>query len=240
MRDPGLTGGRRRCGRRIVGRRTTRLAALALAAAFALPAAATAQDREAWEPGPVQGDTRSTLELTASAGVILPMSMLGSQGDTLQAELSTKQTFGATLEVWFGGGFGLGVSGGYGSPDLTLTRADIQTGMQDVEELGSVDYLHGEALLLWRPELHGSAEVMLPYFGAGAGVRRLDFEDGSGFEDTSDLTLVLNAGAQVRVSDAVHLRLDVRDLISSFEGGPFENSDLQHDLYAQVGLGIGL
>jgi len=216
-------------GRRRVGR----LTATIITAAFVFPAAAAGQQyREVVVP--------VTVELTAFGGAFLPMSVLGSQGDTLKADLSTKPAFGASLEYWFGGGFGVGVSGGLASPDLSLTTVDTGTGQQDVAELGSVDYLHGEALLLWRPRLSSSASVLLPYFGAGAGIRRLDFATNSGFDDTSDVTIVLNAGTQLWVSERVHLRLDVRDLISSFEGGPFESSDTQHDMFVQVGLGLGL
>jgi len=212
--------------------------ALVLGAGLGLPRSAAAQEEpgEAWQR---ETPTPADVELTGYVGAILPMSMLGSQGDTLQAELSTRPAFAAELDLWLGGGFGIAFAGGIASPDLTLTRADIDTGQQTVEELGGADYLHGEAVLRWRPELTGSAAVLLPYFGAGAGVRRLSFEDDSGFEDTTDVVLVLNLGAQVRVSDGVHVRLDLRDLVSRFEGGPFENSDTQHDVFAQVGIGIG-
>lgn len=223
MHDTGRTGRRRASG----------MAAVIAVAALAFPAGATAQAYQATVTPP-------TVELTGYFGAIFPMSVLGSQGDTLKADVSTKPAFGAGLEYWFGGGFGLGVAGGFASPGLALTTADLGTGEQDVVDLGTVDYLHGEALLLWRPQFTSSAAVLLPYFGAGAGIRRLDFEDGSGFEDSSDVTIVLNAGTQIWVSEGVHLRLDVRDLISSYEGGPFESSDLQHDLFVQVGLGLGL
>lgn len=216
-------------GRRLAGR----LTATIIAATFGFPAAAAGQQyREVVVP--------ATMELTAFGGALLPMSVLGSQGDSLKADLSTKPAFGASLEYWFGGGFGIGVSGGLASPDLSLTTADPGTGQQEVADLGSVDYLHAEALLLWRPRLSSSASVLLPYFGAGAGIRRLDFASDSGFDDTSDVTIVLNAGTQLWVSERLHLRLDVRDLISSFEGGPFDSSDTQHELIVQVGIGLGL
>lgn len=223
MHDTGRTGRRRASG----------LIAVIAAAVLAFPAGAAAQAYQATVTPP-------TVEVTGYVGGIFPMSVLGSQGDTLKADHSTRPAFGASLEYWFGGGFGLGVAGGFASPDLALTMADAGTGEQDVVDLGTVDYLRGEALLLWRPQFTSSAAVLLPYVGAGAGIRRLDFEDGSGFEDGSDVTIVLNVGTQIWVSEGVHLRLDVRDLISSYEGGPFESSDLQHDLFVQVGLGLGL
>lgn len=220
----------------ILGWTGGRAAAIAAIAALSLPAAAAGQ--QSMEV-PAQPAASPTVELTGYVGVLLPMSKLGAQGDSLQAELSTRPAFAASLEFWFGGGFGLSIMGGYANPSLGLTAADVDTGSQTRQALGTVDYLHGEALLLWRPELTGAAAVLLPYFGAGAGVRHLGFEADSGFEDTSDLVLALNIGTQIRLSDAVHMRLDVRDLISSFQG-PFENSDQQHDVFAQVGFGIGL
>jgi len=220
----------------ILGRLGGRAAVIAAIGAVALPATAAAQ--QTMEVPPAEPTTSSTVELTGYVGVLLPMSKLGSQGDTLQAELSTRPAFAASLEFWFGGGFGLGVMGGYANPSLGFTAADTDTGSQTQIDLGTADYLHGEALLLWRPELTGAAAVLLPYFGAGAGVRHLSFESDSGFENTTDVTLVLNLGAQVQLSEAVHMRLDVRDLVSSFQG-PFEDSDQQHDVFAQVGFGIG-
>lgn len=227
VNEPGWTGG-------------WRAAALVTAlAALANPGSLPGQEATggAWERA---DPVHSTLELTGYTGVLLPMSVLGSLDETQQADLSTKPAFAAGLDVWFGGGFGLGIMGGIASPDLTLTTADPEGGPADVAELGTVDYLHGEALLLWRPRISGSAAVLLPHVGAGAGIRKLGFDADSGFEDTTDAVLVLAAGAQVRVSDRIHIRLDVRDLMSSFEGGPFESSDTQHDLFVHVGLGIGL
>ena len=227
---------------RIPGGAARRLVAAALAVAAVVPSPRPAAAQDAMPEVMRAADERAatTLELTAYAGLALPMSVLGAQGDTLQADLSTKPAFAAGLEFWFGNGFGIGVTGGLASPDLSRTTADSGTGIQNVTDLGTVDYLHGEALLLWRPQLRGSAAVLLPYFGAGAGVRRLGFDTGSGFEETTDITIALNAGTHVPLSSGVHLRLDVRDLISSYEGGPFEGSDIQHDLFVQVGLGFGL
>lgn len=215
-------------------------AGIAAIVVLACPGTARAQDwtGPAWET--TEAPPLPTLELTVYGGALFPMSMLGSQGDTLRAELSTKPAFAASVEYWIGGGFGIGVMGGLASPDLSMTAFDTDSEQQVSTDLGSTDFLHAEALILWRPELGGSARVLLPYFGVGAGIRRLDFEDGSGFEDLTDPVLVLNAGTQTRISDRVHFRLDVRDLVSSFEGGPFEDSDVQHDVLAQVGFGIGL
>ena len=228
MRKPGWLGGRRTRALFII---------FMLAAAILSPTGSQAQDMP--DPSAGQEGTTPSVELTAYGGALLPMSLLGSQGDSIQAELSTKPAFGAGLEFWFGGGFGLGVGGGIASPDLTLTIVDSGSGMQQDIDLGSSDYLHGEALLLWRPRLRGSAASVLPYFGAGAGVRRISFDDPD-YEDTTDLTIVLNAGTHLQLSEQVHLRLDVRDLISSFEGGPFESGDTQHDLVTRVGIGLGL
>lgn len=231
MAHTGWTGGR--------AATVAAVAILALSGAIR-PAAAQEAAADTAELAP-DFDPPGTLELTGYVGALLPISVLASQGDTLQAEPSTALSLGAELDFWFAGTFGVAIQAGYAAPDIVLTFADPDSGMQDAQPIGSAKTLHAEALLRWRPRLSGSAALVLPYFGVGVGMRRLDFEENEvGFDDESDMTFVLNLGSQIRLSDALFLRLDVRDLISTFEGGPFEQSDTQHDVYAQIGLGFGL
>ena len=81
---------------------------------------------------------------------------------------------------------------------------------------------------------------MLPYVGVGAGIRNLSFPTGSGIEDVDDVVLIVNAGGQIRLGQRSHLRIDIRDLISSFDAAAFEDSRGQHEVHLNVGLGIGL
>lgn len=205
---------------------------VALLALFGAPTVA-AQD------APMAGEPGVSIELTGYAGAILPLSSLGAEGDSLRAELSTRPSFAAGLDVWFTPTLGLGLMAGYSKPELNLTTAGGAFG-QETADLGSVDYMHGEALLVFRPVLPGSSAVLLPFVGVGAGLHDLSMPEGEGFEDSSGVVIVVAGGTHLRLSDSVHLRLDVRDLISSFDGGPFSDSNVQHDVFVHVGVGVGL
>lgn len=187
-----------------------------------------------------QSQTLSGLEVTGYVGALLPLSPLADQGDSLKAELSTKPAFGASVDYWFGGGLGIGITGGISKPALTVSTVDPGTGFPVTEDMGSVDYVHAEATIQYRPNLPGAASVMLPYVGVGAGIRNLSFPTEAGIEDVDDIVLIINAGGQIRLGERSHLRIDIRDLISSFDAAAFEDSKRQHEVHLNVGVGIGL
>lgn len=194
-----------------------------------------------WPGTPALGQQPgSGLELTGYVGAVLPLSELANQGDTIKAELSTKPVFGASLDYWFGGSWGVGVTAGVSQPDLVVSTVDPVSGFPVSSDLGSVDFLHAEGTILYRPQLPGAAAIMLPYFGVGAGIRSLSFSDEAGIEDVDDVVLILNAGGHIRLGDRVHLRVDVRDLVSSFDAAAFDDSKQQHEVLLNVGLGVGL
>lgn len=231
-------------GRRIVGtvgktgrRRGWTALGIAGAILLAWPGAARGQDSMIRT-----GDDANvtSLELTGYVGALLPLSALGSQGDSIRSEFSTRPSFAASLDYWFGGSLGIGVMGGYTKPTLNLTTVDAGNQQQNIADVGDVDYLHGEALVLFRPQFTRSAAVLLPYVGAGVGYVNLTMPEGSDFEDSSGLAFAFALGTHLRVSDQVHLRIDVRDLVSSFDGGPFADGNVQHDVFVQVGVGVGL
>ncbi|MDH3297907.1 MAG: hypothetical protein OEM96_06485 [Gemmatimonadota bacterium] len=180
------------------------------------------------------------LELTGYVGAVLPLSQLADQGDTIKAELTTRPVFGARLDYWFGGSWGVGFTAGIARPNLVVSTVDPVTGFPISNDLGSVDFLHAEGTLLFRPQLRGAASIMLPYFGVGAGIRSLGFSDGAGVADADDVVFILNAGGHVRLGDRTYLRLDVRDLISSFDDAAFDASKMQHEVLLNVGVGVGL
>ncbi|MFQ5529012.1 MAG: hypothetical protein ACE5FP_01560 [Gemmatimonadota bacterium] len=194
-----------------------------------------------WPGTPALGQQPgSGLELTGYVGAVLPLSELANQGDTIKAELSTKPVFGASLDYWFGRSWGVGVTAGVSQPDLVVSTVDPVSGFPVSSDLGSVDFLHAEGTILYRPQLPGAAAIMLPYFGVGAGIRSLSFSDEAGIEDVDDVVLILNAGGHIRLGDRVHLRVDVRDLVSSFDAAAFDDSKQQHEVLLNVGLGVGL
>jgi len=188
----------------------------------------------------VAQESGSGLDLTGYVGATLPLSELVNQGDTLKAELSTRPLFAASLDYWFSGSWGIQFMGGYAQPELTVTEVDPGSGFPVSTELGTVDFLHAEATILYRPHLPGAAAAMLPYFGLGAGIRSLSFPDGSGIEESDDVALIITAGSHINISDNVFLRLDVRDLVSSFNSAGLDDSRLQNEFLINVGLGIGL
>lgn len=185
-------------------------------------------------------DSDSNLELTGYFGAMLPLSKLANRDDMFKAELSTKTAFGASLDYWFGGSWGIQVMGGIAQPDLTVSTVDPDTNFPLSVELGTVDFVHGEATILYRPQLTGAAAVLLPYFGVGVGMRKLNFPDESEFEDSDDVTFIVTAGSHIRLGSRTFLRLDVRDLISSFDPGDLDESKLQNEVVLNIGLGIGL
>jgi len=185
-------------------------------------------------------ESGSGLELTGYIGAALPLSQLANQGDTIKAEISTKPVFGASLDYRLSRNWGVQVMGGLGKPELTVSAVDPSSGFPVTTNMGSVDYLHAEATILYRPQLTGAAAVLLPYFGVGAGIRSLSFPDGSGFEDSDDVTLIITAGSHIKLNEHVHLRLDIRDLVSSFESAGLDDSRLQNEFLVNVGLGVGL
>ena len=189
---------------------------------------------------PMSGQSLPGIEVTAYAGALLPLSPLADQGDSLKAELSTKPMFGASLDYWFGGGLGIGVMGGISKPALTVSTVDQGTGFPVTEDMGSVDYVHAEATIQYRPNLPGAASVMLPYVGIGAGIRNLSFPTEAGIEDVDDIVLVISAGGQIRLGERSHLRIDIRDLVSSFDAAVFDDSRRQHEVLLNVGVGLGL
>lgn len=189
---------------------------------------------------PAEESKITSLELTGYVGALLPLSALGAEGDSIRSEFSTRPSYAASLDYWFGGSLGIGIMAGYTKPTLNLTTVDAGNLQQNIADLGSADYLHGEVLILFRPQLMRSAAILLPYIGVGVGYVDLTMPEDSNFEDSSSLAFALALGTHLRVSNQLHLRLDVRDLVSSFEGGPFADGNVQHDVFIQVGVGVGL
>lgn len=185
-------------------------------------------------------DTGSGLELTGYIGALLPLSSFASQGDTIKVELSTRQMFAASLDYRFSGSWGIQVMGGYAQPELTVLTVDPEGSSPISTDVGSVDFLHAEATLLYRPRLPGAKAALLPYFGVGAGIRSLSFPDESGSQDSDDITFIVTAGSHIKLGNRVYLRLDIRDLISSFDSAGLVDSKLQNEFLINVGLGIGL
>lgn len=212
----------------------TRLAGAGLltVALLVAPQGALAQEAE---------DERSSgFEVLGLIGVMTPLAKLADSGDTIRAEFSTKVAFGAEVDYWFGN-FGVGVVGGYSSPELTIQLVPADSiGFTQAIQLGSADYWMLTGNLMWRPMLSGSATIVRPYLGVGAGMVSVTYAQSEDFPEIASetrFTGTLLAGAHVTLSKGWFVRLDVRDYISQFNTEPFEESKMQHDLVTSFGVG---
>lgn len=203
---------------------------------FAFPADAGAQEAE--------DGASSGFELLGSIGALTPLAQLAESdetitGDTVTAEFSTRIAFAAELDYWFGD-FGIGVVGGYSNPELTIQIAppgDI--GFSVPLQLGSTDYFMLTGNLMWRPGLSGSAAIVRPYLGVGAGMVSITYPKSDDFtiEDETRFTGTLLAGAHIALSKGWFFRVDIRDYISQLNTEPFQESKMQHDLVTSIGIG---
>lgn len=206
-----------------------------LAAALALvafPAIAGAQDADVQKP--------SHVEVVGSVGFMTPLAKLADSGDTIRAELSTKVAFTAEVDYWFGA-FGVGVVGGYSSPDMTIQLVPADSvGFPVSLQLGPTDYWMLTGNVMWRPLLSGSATIVKPYLGIGAGIVSISYPDADEFPEIASETRFTGAlfgGAHVALTKGWFVRLDVRDYISQFNTEPFDTSKMQHDLVTSIGIG---
>lgn len=216
-------------------RRARRAAAAALAIllpAVAVPGSAGAQSPE---------DARSAgFEVSGYIGALMPLARLADSGDTITAEFSTKLAFGGEVDYWLGNGFGIGATAGYSNPELTLQIVQEDSNFPLSVPLGRVDYWTLAGHVMWRPELGGSAAVVRPYLGIGAGVASLSYPASDDFAPIADETRfagLLMGGAHVEITGSWFARLDLRDTISEFSTEPFPESKMQHDLVIAVFIG---
>jgi opacity protein-like surface antigen len=211
--------------------RIRRVAVGAALLALAIPGTASAQSTD---------DERSAngFELAGYIGGYLPLAKLADSGDSLSAEFSTKVAFGLGLQYWFGS-FGVEVNGNYSNPNLTIQIVEGEGSFPTSINLGSTDLMMAAANVLWRPQLKGSQTVVRPYFGAGPGVVKVKYptDDEFQIQDETRFAISLVGGAQVELSNAWFVRLDVRDYISKFDTEPFAGSKTQHDFLTSIGVG---
>lgn len=76
-----------------------------------------------------------------------------------------------------------------------------------------------------------------PFLGAGAGVKHLDL---ALFADETDLMWNVGGGALFETGWVADVRVEVRDYMSTFGDADDAESNLQHDLWAGVGLEFGV
>ena len=217
--------------------RTIRKARLGGAGLLAIALLVAPQGARAQE---AESERSSGFEALGLIGVMTPLAKLADSGDTIRAEFSTKVAFGAEADYWFGN-FGVGLIGGYSSPELTIQLVPTDSiGFTQSIQLGSTDYWMVTGSLMWRPMLSGSSTIVRPYLGVGAGVVSITYPQSEDFPEIASetrFTGTLLGGAHVTLSKGWFARLDVRDYISQLNTEPFEESKMQHDLVTSFGVG---
>lgn len=192
--------------------------ALALACLLGLSAPAAAQ----------------ALKLNPRVGVYAPLTDLGNAGSTasdIVANRSGALALGLGAELRF-------------LPLPIRLNVDYVTGAQ-VDESGVSDPTDAKMLAV-------SADLMLrilpriiivqPYIFAGGGLRQYNFDptdaSASDLKDANDPTIHLGGGLDLKLGP-LNLNAEVGDYISWYQVQADQN-DMQHDLFASVGLIFGL
>lgn len=190
---------------------------------------------QAWAQGTAGG-----AEIKPFVGLLSPLSSLADQGDTLQVELTTAAAFGAEVSYWLPGG--LGVAGLVTFSKPAVTSQDVSSGFPVNVSFGNADVVFFGGSLMYRPNLSGAASIVRPFFGVGAGARRVTFPADSGlvFEDATSVTAIFSGGADVTLNDRVLFSLGVRDFVSSFDDPVLDSSKRQHDMVLSAGFAVRL
>jgi len=210
------------------------LAALAIALGSARPAVAQSEENAA--------PRRNHVELTAFVGAFTPLSDLATDAATTSAEISTDVAVGGAIAYWLPSGLGFELQGQFVPAELTVQQVPGGGGRPTTTDLGNADYIAGTINLIFRPNLRGPLQVLLPFVEVGAGVRRLnvDAQASSITNDATDAIGTVAGGTFTRLSDRLSLRFEVRDYISSFATDNFTDSKLQNDVTVSFGLTAAL
>jgi len=174
------------------------------------------------------------LKVNPRVGVYAPLTNLGDAA-------STASTIAADRSGSFA--VGLGVELGF-LPLPIRANLDYVTGAQvdesGVSEPTDATMLAVSADLMIRPLPR--IIIIQPYVFVGAGLRQYNFDPAdpnvSDLKDASDPTIHLGGGADLKLGP-LNLNAEVGDYISWYEIQD-SGSDMQHDLFASIGIILGL
>jgi len=189
------------------------------------------------------GASAQRVQIVPRAGVFVSGSSLGEVRTALgdvKAEL--EGGLGVGLDVEFSAPLSpLGFRAGFDyATDSKISGDGISAGSGEAS--AKLLAVAGDLVIRPLPRLL----VVQPYFLAGAGVKRYDFEVSeldSGVRDIfeSQTDFALHGGAGVEVSlGALALRAEVSDYVSWFELGPGSEKQMQNDVFATMGLRLTL
>ena len=221
------------------GRWTYLVCAMGLLAA--LPQSAAAQ-----EPDPsFQRQERIPLEregpgskwdITAFVGWKAPVANLTNNSDTFGTSVTPGVALGAEGAYWFRSGFGIGLQGFWAPSQLNGFETNVEGTIP--ETLGSVQYFAFSANAMYRLNVGGPAATVQPYFALGAGLRYLDVDTNAGpeVEGAADPALTAGMGVFVPLAQAMALRVEFRDYMSTYKSPVTGDSKLQNDLLISIGF----
>lgn len=175
-------------------------------------------------------------EVSVTAGVLAPLAELTSDPGSFSTEVSSAVGVSGSLGYWLGAGFGVAASGVWAPAELNVQQSGFTGPIPN--DLGDADYLAGTLALMYRIRSGGAAPIVEPFFGLGAGVRRLSVDPIAApeVEDATDPAATVVAGAVTRLGSGLALRLEVRDLVSRYESPLDGESRVQNDVVVGVGM----
>ena len=176
-------------------------------------------------------------EVSISAGVLAPLSLLSTSDVSFSTEVSSSAALGGGVTWWLGA-FGVSAQGVWAPAQLSLRPTGIGGVVPD--DLGDAEYLAGSLDLVYRLRLRGAAAIVEPYFALGGGVRRLELDAVARPEvrSSTDPMGTVAAGARVDLWRPAAIRFEVRDQVSRFDATETGASKIQNDILVTVGLSV--
>lgn len=205
------------------------LAALALAAG--LPPAGAPLSGQAEPPSAGAGP-----QVSVAGSILTPLAPLTRSDVSFDTEVSTAAAVSGGLTWWLGERLGVSGRGVWAPAKLNLRSAPLGAAVPD--DLGEADYLAGTLEVHYRFLPGGAAAMLEPFVALGGGVRDLSLDPVAAPEARSatDPVATAAAGTHVRLGGSTALRVELRDLVSSYDAGETGEARIQHDVFVSVGM----
>lgn len=213
---------------------SSRILVVVAALAVALPASVS--PLAAQEQGPPRAARGPEVSLSAAA--MTPLAPLTRSDVSFDTEVSSSAAVTGALTWWIGRHLGVSGRGTWAPAKLNLRGAPLGAAVPD--DLGDADYLAGLVEVSYRFLPGGAASMLEPFVSLGGGVRDLSLDPVAAPEARSatDPVATAAAGTDVRAWGDLSLRVELRDLVSSYDSGETGESRIQHDVFVSVGLSL--
>lgn len=177
-------------------------------------------------------------EISVAAAVLTPVAGLTRSDVSFDTEVSSAAAVAGGVTWWLGSHLGVSARGVWAPAKLNLRGAPIGAAVPD--DLGDADYLAGMLELSYRFLPGGAARMLEPFVVLGGGVRDLGLDPVAAPEARSatDPVATAAAGTYLRIWEPTSLRIELRDIVSSYDAGETGEARVQHDLLVSVGLSL--